>query len=135
MSLNKILAVGEETSFIEVVQKAAEISSWKLTLASDRVEGLEKAYNERPDLIVLGYIEPRGEAFQLHEELKGNPETSNIPLLVVDVPQEEHLSKGWRRDEGLRINAEGYLRQPTEPLELAQCVEKILSKEKVLVTA
>ena len=135
MRPNKILAVGKEAQFIELVRKVAELSSWNLALASDREEGLKKARSEKPALIILGYIEPRGEAFQLHSELKGSPETGYIPLLVLDVAQEEHLSKGWRRDEGLRMDAEGYLRQPTEPLELAQCVEKILSKEKVLVTA
>ena len=134
MRPNKILAVGKEAQFIELVQKAAELSPWNLILASDREEGLKKARSEKPALIILGYIEPRGEAFQLHSELKGSPETDYIPLLVMDVAREEHLSKGWRRDEGLRMDAEGYLRQPIGPVELAQHVEKILSK-KALVAA
>lgn len=134
MRPNKILAVGKEAQFIELVRKAAELSSWNLTLASDREEGLKKARSEKPALIILGYIEPRGEAFRLHSELKGSPETGYIPLLVLDVAREEHLSKGWRRDEGLRMDAEEYLCQPIEPLELARHVEKILSK-KVIVAA
>ena len=128
----KVLVIDRGPELVAVDRRAAEFSSWKLALASERVEAITKALSENPDLIVLGYLEPQGEAFHLHRQLKENPMTRDIPQVVVDVAPEERPSKGWQKNEGLSMEAEDYLCQPISPPEIAQIVDEILADTKVV---
>jgi len=85
----------------------------------------------------LGTIMPRGDAFQLHQWLKQNPNFKEVPLIVVDAPPEKQLIKGWRMDEGLKLEAEQYLIKPVDSASIVAWAEKFLDKTlrkiKVLV--
>lgn len=105
---SKVLVVGSEPDLMEMTQKALG-PSFELLYASNEKDGLEKARKDIPDAIVLGYIEPRGTSFELHRKLRRGWITKNIPLLVVDVSPEEHARKGWTKDEGMQMDADGYV--------------------------
>jgi len=126
--LTKILVVDNEPDFVEQARSALEASSYQAIFASDRKSGLEKARREAPALVIVGALEPRGDAFELHRELRDSPGTQGIPMLVVDVRREEHSRKGWRRDEGMQMDAEDYVSRPIEPAELVKLVERILER-------
>lgn len=127
MKQHRILVVDSETEFIKTVREALN-SSYEVSVASTRKEGLNKAKRETPHMVILGCLEPRGDAFQLHQELRESPVTKDIPLLVVDVRPEEHTRKGWRIQEGMQMDAEGYISRPIEPADLAQLVGEILER-------
>lgn len=127
MKQQRILIVDSEPDFIKTVRQALN-SSYEVSVASTRKEGLNKAERETPNMVILGYLEPRGDAFQLHRELRETLATKNIPLLIVDVRPEEHTRKGWRRKEGTQMDAEDYISRPVEHAELAKLVGEILEK-------
>ena len=58
-------------------------------------------------------------------------------MIVIDAPPEKQLTQGWRRDEGLRLEAEDYFCKPLKASALVPVVEKLLDettrKIKVLV--
>jgi len=124
---NRILVVGSELDLMKAASEALG-TSCELTHALTKVDGLEKARRLMPDLILLGYLDPRGTSFQLHKELRDSLITKNIPLVVVDVRREEHSRKGWRRDEGMQMDADDYLVQPVDPIVLRETVERVLTK-------
>jgi DNA-binding NarL/FixJ family response regulator len=103
----------------------------------NRLQAEKVARREKPDLIILGTIMPRGDAFQLHQWLKQSPDFREVPLIIVDAPPEKRLLKGWRMDEGLKLEAEQYLIKPVELASLVAWAEKFLDKTlrriKVLV--
>ncbi len=125
MKRRKILVVDRDPAFLKTVREALE-DLYEVSIASTRSEGLEKAEREAPDMVIIGFLEPRGDAFKLHKELKGNPKINRMPLLVIDVCPEEHSRKGWRREEGSQMDAEDYVSRPIEPKELAELVGDIL---------
>lgn len=125
MERKKILIVDSEPGFVARARKALE-GHYQVEVASSREEGLEKAKRGYPDLIIVGYLEPRGNSFKLHKDLRENLTTREIPLLVVDVRPEEHARKGWTREEGMQMDAEGYLSRPVDPDELREEVASIL---------
>lgn len=125
MKRHRILVVDSEPDFVKTVREALN-SSHEISAASTRKEGLNKAKRETPHMVILGYLEPRGDAFKLHKELRETLVTKNIPLLVVDVSPEEHTRKGWRRKEGMHMDAEDYISRPVKPAELAELVGGIL---------
>jgi len=105
---NKILVVGSEPELLDETSKLLG-ESFELSYASNDKEALEKARREIPDAIIVGYLEPRGSSFQLHERLRGGWITKNIPLLVVDIDSDQHFQKGWSREEGLLMDADNYV--------------------------
>jgi len=133
----KILLVDDESDFIEDMRVKLLAKGWQMLTAGNKLQAEEIAHREKPDLIILGTIMPRGDAFQLHQWLKQNPDFKEVPLIVVDAPPEKRLLKGWRMDEGLKLEAEQYLIKPVELDSIVGWAEKFLDKTlrriKVLV--
>ena len=133
----KILLVDDESDFIENMQAKLVAKGWQVLTAGNRSQAEEIARHEKPDLVILGTIMPRGDAFKLHQWLKQNPSFKEVPLIVVDASPEKQLIKGWRMDEGLKLEAEQYLTKPVESASIVAWAEKFLDKTlrklKVLV--
>ncbi len=133
----KVLLVDDESEFITDMQAKLLAKGWQVLTAGNRLEAEKVAGREKPDLIILGTIMPRGDAFQLHQWLKQNPNFREVPLIVVDAPPEQRLIKGWRMDEGLKLEAEQYLIKPVQSDSIMVWAEKFLDKTlrriKVLV--
>jgi len=133
----KILLVDDESDFIENMQAKLVAKGWQVLTAGNKSQAEEIARHEKPDLIILGTITPRGDAFKLHQWLKQNPNFKEVPLIVVDASPEKQLIKGWRMDEGLKLEAEQYLTKPVESASIVAWAEKFLDKTlrkiKVLV--
>ena len=133
----KILLVDDESEFIAEMQAKLMAKDWQVLTASNRLQAEEVARHEKPDLVILGTIVPRGDAFRLHQWLKQSPDLREVPLIVVDAPPEKRLTKGWRMDEGLKLEAEQYLIKPVDSASVLAWAERFLDKTlrkiKVLV--
>jgi DNA-binding NarL/FixJ family response regulator len=133
----KILLVDDESEFIEDMRAKLVAKGWQVLTCCSRLEAEEVARHEKPDLIILGTIMPRGDAFRLHQWLKQSPNFREVPLIVVDAPPEKRLLKGWRMDEGLKLEAEQYLIKPVGSTSIVDWAERFLDKAlrriKVLV--
>ena len=104
----KILVVSSAPELAEITEKAVS-GSFEVAYASNQQEGLDKARKEMPDMIVLGYIEPQGTAFELHRKLRGGWITRNIPLLIVDLYPQDQSRRVLTMEEGLQIEADEYI--------------------------
>ena len=133
----KILLVDDESEFIADMQAELLAKGWQVLTVGNRLQAEEAARREKPDLIILGTIVPRGDAFRLHQWFKQSPNFREVPLIVVDAPPEKRLIKGWRMDEGLRLEADQYLIKPVESASVLAWAERFLDKTlrriKVLV--
>jgi len=133
----RILIVDDEQEFTTSLQAALAATLYQVSIAADKTQAQEMAWAEKPELVVLGTITPRGSAFAMHQWLKQTPPFNEVPLIVVDASPEKQLTKGWRKDEGLQLESEDYLSKPVEPTSLVHLIEKLLDrvtkKIKVLV--
>ncbi len=133
----KILLVDDEPEFAADMQGKLTAKGWQVFVVGNKLQAEKAARREKPDLVILGTIMPRGDAFQLHQWLKQSPDFRGVPLIVVDAPPEKRLLKGWRMDEGLKLEAEQYLVKPVELASVVAWAEKFLDKTvrriKVLV--
>ncbi|HEY40852.1 MAG TPA: hypothetical protein G4O18_03220 [Dehalococcoidia bacterium] len=128
----KVIVVDKGTELTKIAQKAAELSSWELAIATDTKQARELAATKNPGIIILGYLEPQGEAFRLHKQLRENAKTESIPQVVIDVAPDEQLQKGWRKADGLRMDAEHYLCMPVSPSELAKVVDDVAALNEAI---
>ena len=124
----RILIVDQEEEFTAKLQAELEKKGSEVFVAVEKLKAQEIVRTGKPQLIVLGAIKPRGDAFKLHQWLKKTPATSNLPIVVVDVPPEKQSVSGWRRDEGLRLDVEDYFYRPLKLSVLVSVIEKLLDK-------
>ncbi len=108
MEVEKVLVISSEPGLVELVKKAVS-GNIEVTQATTQEEGLEKARKEFPGMIVLGYIEPRGTAFALHQKLRDGWITKNIPLLLVDFDSAGQSRRVLTMEEGLQVEADQYI--------------------------
>ena len=127
---SKILIIDSEPDFLKNTGGALK-KLYTVVTATNAEEGLNKAEQENPDAIILGYLKPRGTSFKVHMELRSRSSTQDIPLLIVDVRPEEHSRKGWRMHEGLKMNAEDYISRPVESTELIRSIEGAIRRTSV----
>ena len=135
-NLKRILLIDDEPDFMDAFSRTLAAKSCEVITCS-RAE-VEERMRGKPDIVVLGTLTPAGEAFRLHQWLKGHPKYRDIPLLVIDARLEERPIKGWRREEGMQLEAEGYVSKPIEPAALVPRIQSLLEEAtrviKVLVT-
>jgi len=98
----KILIVDDELEFSEALKVTLEKEGYAVFYADDRDEAEKAVRHHEPDMIVLGTIMPRGDAFIFHKWLKQTLGFSSLPIMVINAAPEQQLVKGWRRDEGMQ---------------------------------
>jgi len=124
----RILIVDDEPEFTADLQAALEAEDCQVVTASNSEQARKAVPHEKPDLIILGTIMPRGDAFLLHQWLKQSPGFRDLLLIVVDAPSEKRLIKGWLMQEGLRLEAEDYVSKPIESASLVPRIKKLLDR-------
>jgi len=101
----RILIVDDDLEFTEALKGTLEKESYSVVIASDREQAEKLVRSQEPDMIVLGTILPRGDAFHFHKWMKQTLGFSNLPIMVINAPPEKQVIKGWRMDEGMQCDA------------------------------
>jgi DNA-binding NarL/FixJ family response regulator len=132
----KILIVDDEPDFVEAFRMTLEGKSYQVMTASSKAQAQEMV-SLLPDVVVLGTLTPAGNAFALHQWLRGHPRHKDTPLMVIDARYEERPIKGWRRFEGMQLESDDYVTKPIEPASLVPRIKCLLEEAtrilKVLV--
>ena len=84
-----ILIVDDSPTEIHVLKTMLEKNGFTVSAASSGEEGIEKARAEKPDLILMDVVMPGMNGFQASREITKNPETSNIPVIIVSTKDQE----------------------------------------------
>ncbi len=100
----KVLIVDDEASIREIYKKEFNSEGFQVLLAADGEEGLLKAGEDSPHLILLDVMLPKMNGIDVLKALKKNPLTKDIPILLLTNLGEETIIK-----EGFTMGAEGYL--------------------------
>jgi DNA-binding NarL/FixJ family response regulator len=124
----KILIMDDEPDFLLALQATLEARGYLVTTAANKEEAQNRVRTAEPDMVVLGTMTPRGDAFNLHKWLKQHPRTKDIPVLVIDAPLEKRLIDGWSMDEGVQMEAEEYVTKPIEPAALVPRIQAVLER-------
>jgi len=124
----KILLVDDDIDFIESTKTILESKPYEIIVAHEGNEGLRKAKEENPDLILLDIIMPLKNGFTTAEQLKKDPVLSKIPTLMLTAFSKKRGGSGIPVSRGFNLNAEDYIEKPISPQELLAKVEKYLKK-------
>jgi DNA-binding NarL/FixJ family response regulator len=122
------MLIDDEPEFLEASRRTLEAHDYRVQTASSTEQARELLMRLRPDLIVLGTLAPAGQAFILHQWLRRHPRHRDVPLVVVDAASDQRQAKGWRKLEGLQLEADEYLTKPMEPAALVPCIQALLTQ-------
>jgi DNA-binding response OmpR family regulator len=114
-----VLIIEDEKLIIVSTQMVLEAASFRVESATNGEEGISKARELRPDLILLDIMMPGIDGWETLTRLKRDPETSDIPVIIFTA--REHARGHQKSTE---MGAADYFRKPFEPDELIELVEK-----------
>ena len=79
----KILVLDDEPSVVTYLEALLQDNGYETVSASNGLEGMEKAREEKPDLITLDISMPEESGLRFYRELKGDPDLAGIPVVIV----------------------------------------------------
>lgn len=118
-----VLVVDDEPDVVDLVRYGLGRAGHEILVAADGRSALRIARERRPDLIVLDLMLPQLSGQEVCRELKADPETANIPVLMLTA----HGLPG-ERVAGLELGADDYVSKPFSPRELVLRVGAILRR-------
>jgi CheY-like chemotaxis protein len=133
-----VLIVDDEKSLVLIAQRVLQKEGFDAITASNGVEGLKKAQETLPDVIVLDIIMPEMNGYEVCQKLQNNEKTCSIPVIFLSVKGTVDENKG-ATTEGLKeINeafnrgASDFLNKPVTARELIDAIKKALSFTQIL---
>jgi two-component system phosphate regulon response regulator PhoB len=121
MSQPRILIVEDETSLTEVLTYNFQREGYEVLISHDGREGLRKAQNLLPDLIILDLMLPGMSGLDVCRELRATPSTTAIPVIMLTAKSEE-----TDQVVGFAMGADDYVTKPFS-------VKVLLHRIKVLL--
>jgi two-component system phosphate regulon response regulator PhoB len=118
-----ILCIEDEVDIQEIIAYNLRRAGYKLTLASDGINGLALAQTQTPDLILLDIMLPGLSGMQVCERLKADLKTQLIPIIMLSARSEE-----VDVISGLTHGADDYITKPFSQAELLARIKVALRR-------
>ncbi len=119
----KILIVEDESAIREMIRFVLDQSGFHMSEAASAEEARQCLGNHLPDLILMDWMLPGSSGLEFTRELKQNPMTRDIPIIMLTARGEED-----DKVRGLECGAEDYVTKPFSPKELVARINVILRR-------
>ncbi len=120
----KILVIDDDNKATELLKLNLESYGFNVVTATGGREGLDKAFSEPPDAIILDVRMPVLNGWQVCERLKKDPRTEAIPLIFFTA-----YSQKTDFEKSKKLGADLFLTKPLDTEELVQKIKGILVNE------
>lgn len=118
--MNRVLIIEDDNNILQLERDYLEAAGFKTEYALDGKTGVDRAVNEKFDLILLDIMLPELDGFQACSKIRS---VTDIPIILVSAKKEE-LDK----INGLGFGADDYIVKPFSPSELVARVKAHLSR-------
>jgi response regulator RpfG family c-di-GMP phosphodiesterase len=115
----RILLVDDDPGLRTLLRTTFEVADVEVVDAVGAESARRRIHAARPDVIVLDVHMPGITGLELCEELKADPATSEIPIILLTG------STGGTSAAAKRVGADAYVRKPFSPLELLAVAERL----------
>lgn len=123
--LRKVLIVDDDVDLADTLKTVMQADGYNVDTASSGAEGLAKARNNTPEVIVLDVkMETLGEGFGVARELRNDDRTKAIPIIMLSSVNQENV--GFRYDADEQWNpVDVFLDKPIKPARLIEEIRRI----------
>jgi len=124
----RILVVDDNRSLVRVLERVLESEGFEVLTALDGPQGLRKARDEKPDLIILDVIMPDMDGYEVCRRLRRDRDTARIAVLMLTrLDLKRFTSPDHERVEGVEAGPIDYLSKPVTAKGLVDRVRDLLS--------
>lgn len=125
--LNHQLLIVENNPDVILYLKACLEEQYQLAFAQDGQQGIDKAIELIPDIVISDVMMPKKDGFELCHTLKTDTRTSHIPIIIL-------TAKATMTDRiaGLTHGADAYLSKPFQPKELQVRLRQLIKRRNNL---
>jgi len=126
-----VLVIDDDPDIVAAEKLILESRGFNVLTASNGKEGLNALKNHEVDIILLDVMmDTDDEGFQLSYQLKSDPKTAKIPILIVtSVSKVTGIPYSPKTDD-YYLPVEDYIEKPVQPKELLRRIEALLEKAK-----
>jgi pilus assembly protein CpaE len=120
----KILIIDDDVDTLRLVGLMLQRQGYQISAASNGEQGLAKAFEENPDVILLDVMMPDLDGYEVTRRLRKNPATKSTPILMF-------TAKTQLDDKvtGFEAGVDDYLTKPTHPAELQAHIHALMSRK------
>ncbi len=124
--MKKILLIEDNPAMRENTAEILELASYEVSTAENGKDGVRKAHECKPDIIICDIMMPEMDGYGVLRILSKNPNTAGIPFIFL-------TAKAERTDmrKGMSMGADDYLTKPFEDVDLLDAVETRLKKSQI----
>lgn len=116
------LIIDDDPSAIELVQRFMLHEGFHVESALNGQEGIEKAYEVEPDVIILDVLMPGMDGWMVLSKLKSIPELASIPVIITTMVDNN-------KELGFALGASDYLPKPIDRSRLGDILQKFKGSE------
>lgn len=117
----RILVVDDSPVIVMILRAQLEEGGYDVITAADGAEGVKKALEEKPDLILLDVIMPKLDGFQTLQELKAQASVKQVPVVMLSVKGDTSAVL-----ESEALGATDYIIKGCEAEELLECIQRYM---------
>jgi two-component system, OmpR family, response regulator MprA len=122
----RILFIEDDRFIADMYRLGLEVGGWEVDVAHDGEEGLRRALEDPPALVLLDMLLPRMDGFEVLRRLRENAVTRDVPVLVVS----NASGLGGREEEAHSLGIVDWMvKANTTPAALANRVRRILTRD------
>jgi len=121
----RILIIEDEVRFLEGLELYLKKAGYEVLKATEGLEGLRKALEAAPDLVILDIMMPDMNGYEVCRRLRANSETEDLPVLMLTAK-----TQVGDKVAGFKSGADDYLTKPVHLAELRARVEALLKQAK-----
>lgn len=135
MGKARILCIDDDHPTVTIISGVLHKEGYEVFTAFDGHDGLKKAGDLKPDLIILDIMMPDIDGFEVCKRLKNDERTANIAVLMLTAKGgvDENIKESWRfaskvvdRNKGFDVGAMEFLTKPVKAKDLVQRVKAVL---------
>jgi len=118
----RLLIVEDDIDLVKALELYFERSGYQVLSAKNGLEGLQRLYEERPDVVILDIAMPRMDGWEVCRRIR---ELSDVPILILTARVQEE-----ERVKGLKLGADDYVVKPFSLKELEARIEAVLRRSR-----
>ena len=123
-SLARVLLIEDEQALRELYRDWLLLDGYEVIEATDGVAGVEAIFHQHPALVVLDIMLPKKDGFEVLKEIRRNPKTRNLPVLILT-----SLDQGFEKQQGSKLGANLYIvKTDLSPDRLQSAVRDLLTR-------
>jgi signal transduction histidine kinase/DNA-binding response OmpR family regulator len=116
----RVLVIDDDPDAVYLLQENLNQQEFEISGARNGHTGMRLAREQKPQAILLDILMPETDGWQVLHDLKEDPETANIPVILLTIVDKKAL--------GFRLGAAAYLLKPLDPVAVREALNRVIGE-------